>query len=271
MSVLSMLPTPFKMFKTSQTIWFVSLMLAQLFFVIYLIAGYGISSVTTGLSQWNKFNTSAYVSGDTVGNTMYAGHVLLAIIMIVGGSLQLIPAIRHRFTRFHRYNGRVFVLLACTISLAGLYLITVRGTVGNTLMHSLTAFSGAVVIISSIFAVRAARKRSFALHQQWALRLFLAANSVLFFRLFIFAWFITFGSLGVNTENFTGPTVLSVSVLSYIVPLIIVQLVWYANKGKQPWLLISLSALLLLISAIFLLGLFGLIVGNWYPSVFVAS
>jgi uncharacterized membrane protein len=271
MSVSSTTPLPLRIFNTSQKIWFVSLLISQVFFVMYLAAGYGVASASQNPAQWNRFNPSAYVSGDTVGNVMYGAHVLLAIIMIIGGSLQLIPTIRNRFTTFHRYNGRLFVLLACTISLAGMYLITIRGTVGDPILHSLTAFSGVVVIVSSIFAVNAARIRNIAVHQQWALRLFLAANGVLFFRLFIFAWMLTFGTTGINTENFTGPTVLAVSVCSYIMPLIIVQLVWYVNKSKRAWLLISLSALLLFISLIFLIGLFGLVAGNWYPAIFAQA
>ena len=147
-------------FITSQKAWLLSLILAQLVFVIYLAAGYGFTGISQGLAEWKRFNASAYLSNDPLGNTMYAAHVLLAIIMIIGGSLQLIPSIRARFGRFHRHNGRLFVLLACCISLAGFYLITVRGTVGNLFMHSLTSFSGFVVLLASYFAVKAARKRT---------------------------------------------------------------------------------------------------------------
>lgn len=252
-------------FNKSQKICFITLLFSQLIFVSYLAAGYGFTGLSEGLSQWNRFNETAYVSGDVLGNAMYASHVLLAIIMIVGGSLQLIPSIRNRFASFHRYNGRLFVLLACTISLAGMYLITVRGTVGNTLMHSLTFFSGAMVLVSSFFAVSAARRRKFSLHQRWALHLFLAANGVLFFRLFIFAWMIVFGIVGINTKDFTGPTVVSVSFLSYVAPHIFIQLLWFAQKRRQTWLLVLLTALLILIAVVFLIGLFGLAVGRWYP------
>ena len=68
-------------------------------------------------------------------------------------------------------------------------------------------FGGLVVIVSSIFAVKTAL-RNFNAHQRWAIRLYLAANGVLFFRLLIFAWFLAFGTLGVDTATFTGPAVL---------------------------------------------------------------
>ena len=263
----SSLPSKFgpKFLTIGQKVWLVSLMTAQLVFVVYLAAGYGFTGITQGLAEWKRFNSTAYVSNDALGNAMYAAHVLLAILMIIGGSLQLIPAIRSRFGKFHRYNGRLFVVLACCISLAGMYLIIVRGTVGDLFMHSLTSFSGLVVLFASFFAVKAARSKQFVLHQQWALHLFVAANSVLFFRLFIFAWMIGFGTLGINTADFTGPTVYAISVLSYVAPHLVLLALRYASGTKETWLKVTLGSLLLLTSGVFLLGLFALSVGNWYP------
>lgn len=264
-----------KLYDASQKIVFTCLIIAQAFFVSYLIAGYGFTGLSEGVSQWNRFNSTAYVAGDSLGNAMYAVHVLFAIVMIIGGSLQLLPTIRRKYKTFHKYNGRLFVTLACSISLAGLYLILSRGTVGNPLLHGLTAFSGAMVIVSSFFAIRAIRNANVALHQRWALHLFLAANGVLFFRLFIFAWMTLFGTLGINTADFTGPTVLCVSVLSYLVPHVIAQLIWMANAPSKAHsssksnesLKVCISTTLLLISAAFLVGLFSLTLGVWYPVV----
>jgi len=256
-----------KIYDASQKIGFSCLLIAQTLFVSYLIAGYGFTGINEGLAQWNRFNGTAYVTDDLLGNAMYAVHVLFAIVMIIGGSLQLIPTIRHKYKTFHKYNGRLFVALACSISLAGMYLIISRGTVGNTLMHGLTTFAGLMVIVSSFFAIAAIRNKNVLLHQKWTLHLFLAANGVLFFRLFLFAWMTLFGTLGINIEDFTGPAVVSVSVLSYVVPHVIAQLIWVANASHNAWLKNLLSATLLLISVAFLIGLFGLTLGSWYPAI----
>lgn len=258
---------PNSLLNNSKKIWFTCLLLAQICFVIYLALGYGLTGITSGISGWSRLNSSAYVANDVTGNFMYAAHVLLAIVMIIGGSLQLIPSIRTKHPRFHRYNGRIFVLLACTISLAGIYLILARGTVGNTLMQGLTIFGGCVVILSSILAVRAAKKRNISLHKIWAIRLYLAANGVLFFRLMIFAWFLIFGTLGVDTTTFTGPTVLAVSICSYVIPLLIAELVRYADKTSSKVITTAATALMMLISMIFLIGLLGVVLANWYPAI----
>jgi hypothetical protein len=271
-----------KTLTLSTQFWLISLIAAQIVFVLYLILGYGLSTVENQLEAWNKFNDTAFKDGDTLGNLAYGMHVLLAIVMIVGGTLQLLPQIRQRFIVFHKFNGRVFVVLACTISLAGMYLITSRGTVGDLFMHSMTFFSGLVVLLASFLAVKAARSRNIKLHSEWAIRLFLAANGVLFFRLFIFAWFMVFGALGVNTDDFTGPTVYAVSVSAYLLPLVIFE--WYRRLHRQlsdaskltsvqsniMLKTYAISICLILIGMIFLIGLFGITLGSWYPSLFTA-
>jgi hypothetical protein len=257
-----------KLLNLSVSAWLSCLIIAQLVFVTYLLLGYGMSAMTSGWSTWNTMNNSAYVENDIVGNLSYATHVLLAIAMILGGTLQVLPSIRNRFTKFHRINGRIVVSLACLISLAGMYLIVFRGTVGNLLLHSLTAFSGVVILISSFMAIKMARNKNFAKHKVWAIRLYLAANGVLFFRLIMFAWLSVFGTLGIDTKDFTGITVVGISVASYILPLLIAEWVWYANKHSRPIVAIPCACLLFGISAVFLLGLFAITVGNWYPRVF---
>lgn len=254
---------PKTLLSNSKKIWFLCLLLAQICFVIYLVLGYGLTSMTTGISDWNHLNSTAYIANDPTGNLMYAAHVLLAIVMIIGGSLQLIPSIREKHYQFHRINGRIFVLLACTISFAGIYLILTRGTFDWFII-----FDGCLVILSSILAVRAARKSNIKLHKIWAIRLYLAANGVLFFRLMIFAWFLTFGALGIDTATFTGPTVLAISVCSYVIPLFIAELIRYAENTTNKVITITSASIMILISIIFLVGLFGIVLAEWYPKIF---
>jgi uncharacterized membrane protein len=256
-----------KILPLSTKCWLISLMLAQAVFVTYLCLGYGLASLKGKPQAWNTFNNTAFVANDTAGNLFYGLHVLLAIIMIAGGSFQLIPAIRNKFIKFHRMNGRIYVSLACVISLAGMYLILFRGTVGNVFLHSMTFFSGIVVVLSSFLAIRAIRRKEISIHQRWATRLFLAANGVLFFRLFIFAWFLVFGSLGVNTDDFTGPTVYAVSLCSYLLPLIFFEWYRWAVKQQSKVHHLAVGVILMGISAIFLIGLFGITMANWYPSI----
>ncbi len=124
-----------------------------------------------------------------------------------------------------------------------------------------------LVFCGSILAVRVAKKRNISLHKIWAIRLYLAANGVLFFRFMIFAWFLLFGTLGVDTTTFTGPTVLAVSICSYVIPLLIAELVRHAETTTNKIITIATASLMVLISIIFLVGLFGIVLAEWYPAI----
>ncbi|MBT0587332.1 hypothetical protein [Alteromonas oceanisediminis] len=67
--------------------------MAQLLFVAYLVLGYGYATVTGVPANWNTFNDGSFDAADPIGNVAYGLHVLLAVVMLLGGPMQLIPAI----------------------------------------------------------------------------------------------------------------------------------------------------------------------------------
>jgi hypothetical protein len=149
-----------------------------------------------------------------------------------------------------------------------MYLITVRGTVGNIFTHSLVFFNGLVVLFTASFAIVAIRKKNIQAHQNWAIRLYLAANGVLFFRLTIFAWFMFFGSAGVNTDNFTGPAVYMVGISSYVLPIVLFECCRLVKQTNNTLSCIVMTLIVAIIAVVFLVGLFAITVGNWFPLVF---
>ena len=54
--------------------------------------------------------------------------MLTAAIMTLTGLVQLVPAVRSRWPRLHRWSGRVFLALAALLALGGLWLVWVRGS-----------------------------------------------------------------------------------------------------------------------------------------------
>jgi hypothetical protein len=72
--------------------WRSVLIFCQLIFVTYLISAYANPALSGNLVLWNGNSTSAFVPNGRAGNTAFGMQVLLAIIMILGGPLQLIPA-----------------------------------------------------------------------------------------------------------------------------------------------------------------------------------
>ncbi|MFS9605358.1 DUF2306 domain-containing protein, partial [Klebsiella pneumoniae] len=66
---------------------------------------------------------------------MLSLHLLLALLMTAGGVVQLVPALRRRLPALHRGVGRAFMVAALLGSLSGLYLLWVKGTVGDLGQH----------------------------------------------------------------------------------------------------------------------------------------
>ena len=100
-------------------LWFVVAVIGHWIFVAY-VAGYYLPILSRsgmpGLQNAHLFN--GYIPGDTVGNIAVTGHILIAIILLGGGPLQLIPQIRARFPAFHRALGRTYMLTAVTSAAA---------------------------------------------------------------------------------------------------------------------------------------------------------
>ncbi|WP_163360481.1 DUF2306 domain-containing protein, partial [Klebsiella aerogenes] len=88
---------------------------------VYIVGFYGRAAVEVDFERWNEVLVGGYVPGGLAGNLVLAMHLLLAAVITLGGPLQLVPAIRRRWPRFHRWNGRAYMLTALLISLGGLY------------------------------------------------------------------------------------------------------------------------------------------------------
>jgi hypothetical protein len=206
-----------KALRNAAVIWFTVTAIGQWLFVAYILGYFGRLIINKGLEGLNSTHLPlGYVPGDPVGNAEITAHVLLAAVIIGGGTLQLIPAIRFRFPTFHRWNGRIYMGLAVIVSIAGLYMMWIRGggsLIGDFITHLGTSISGVLILIFAFMALRAAQKRDFVVHRRWALRLFMVVSTVWFIRLMTFGWIMATGGIGIEFKTFTGPFV---SVASYV-------------------------------------------------------
>ncbi len=114
--------------KAAVRFWFGVMVIGQLVFAFTVASFYGMAAAR-GSSQraWSKSITHGYVAGDTMGNLAVATHLLSAVVVILAGMIQLVPQVRERAPAFHRWNGRLYIVTAFTISLAGLYMTWIRG------------------------------------------------------------------------------------------------------------------------------------------------
>ena len=196
---------------------------------------------------------------------MFGIHVLLAAYVTLGGLIQLIPILRRHFPSVHRWNGRAFVVTAILMAIGGFWLTWVRGTHLSVISALSVSLNGVLILVFAPLAVRAAMKRRFDCHRRWALRLFIVVNGVWFFRVTIMAWIvINGGPLGMN-KTMSGPADIALEFGSFLVPLAGLQIYLMAQDSSSRATKLAASALVLALTALMAVGIFGATAFMWLP------
>lgn len=246
--------------------WLLVAMAGQGIFALYVAIIYGGVLTGGGPESWNRSPAQAYRPGDGFGNLMFGLHAIFAIIIILGGMLQLVPAVRRRMPVLHRWTGRAYILSAGILSLGGIALIAWRGTVGSATMQAGTISNGIAILVCAGFAWTAARARRFDAHRRWALRLFLCVSGVWFFRVGLMAWLLAFRApVGFDPKSFTGPFLSFLSFAQYLLPLAVLQLYFYAMDRGGPVMRLGTAGLLTMLALLTAGGIFGATMGMWLP------
>jgi hypothetical protein len=211
--------------KAAAGFWFVVTVLGQLLFAFAVASFYGLSAARGNWQQWNKSMAHGYTPGHPVKNLVVAIHLSSAVVILLSGAIQLIPKIRQRFPAFHRWNGRIYFVTAFAISIAGLYMLWFRGTVGDLAQHLGQSLDAVLIMLCSALALRYALARNFRTHRRWALRLFMVVSASLFIRAGIFLSFVlNHGPFGFNQATFSGPFLTFISFGQYLVPLAVLEI-----------------------------------------------
>jgi uncharacterized membrane protein len=249
-----------KALVASTTLWFIVALIGQWAFLYYIVDFYGASTLQGNFQDWTKnpFLRNAYVAGDAVGNLSFAAHALLAAFMAFGGVLQLIPQIRERAIAVHRWNGRLFVITAIVASIAGLYLVWLRGDKPTDIASALPLTVNAVLIIAfGALAWRAALAGNISMHRRWALRLYLVANAQWFFRVGVFAWIIiNQGPVGM-TKAADGPFDRFWALGCYLLPLAILELYLRAKESHNKYVRFAMAGGMLALTIVMGIGIVG--------------
>ena len=258
-----------KALKLSGQIWFLLAAIGQWLFVAYVIGFYVPVLALSGLPGLGDTHLPhGHVAGDLVGNLAIAGHILVAIIIVGGGPLQLIPAIRNRFPALHRNLGRTYLFFAFFTSIAGLYLVWTRGVLGGLAGHVAISLDAILILICGGLAIHYARARKFDHHRRWAMRLFMVVSAVWFFRIGMMFWFATTGGAGIDTQTFTGPFIYTWYFGQMALPLLLLEFYFWASEPERgaAW---KLGAALIVVAATIAMsiGIFAAVVGMWLPRI----
>ncbi|MDM7861546.1 DUF2306 domain-containing protein [Alteromonas sp. ASW11-36] len=230
----------------SVKVWFATALVGQLLFAIYIGFRYAIPVYMGTPEDMNMSpHITGYVPGDFSGNSMLLIHVFGAAILSACGMLQLIPALRARFPRVHRINGRIFFVMGLAGALTGLYLTWLRGTRLSDIGAIGISINGVLIVVAIYYAWRFAVEKKFAQHMRFAVHAFFLVNAVWTLRLFLMGWFLTTQGYG-NNRTMDGPSDIAISFACYLLPMFLAELYFWAKQqssAKRQWVVFGAMTL----------------------------
>jgi uncharacterized membrane protein len=252
--------------KTSARFWFVVTVVGQLFFAFAVASFYGLTALRGDYHGWGI--TNGYIPGVTKGNFAVVAHLVSAVIVMLAGAVQLVPQVRNRFPVFHRWNGRIYMLTAVSLSLAGLYIQWIRGSVGDLPQHIGSVVNAILIWLCAGMALRYALARDFKTHRRWALRLFLVVSASWFYRLGFFLTLLIFkGPVGFDPTTFTGPFPTFMSFAQYLFPLAVLEIYLRAQDSRGALRRMATATVLFVLTLAMGAGVFAVTMAIWVPQV----
>jgi uncharacterized membrane protein len=99
-------------------------------------------------------------------------HILAVIPFSILGALQLAPAFRQRYPRWHRRAGRVLLACGLTAALTGLFMTLVYPwpAADGVVLYVERLVFGSAMLGSLLMAINAIRRRDFTAHGAWMIR-----------------------------------------------------------------------------------------------------
>lgn len=245
--------------KYSAIFWFITTLVGQWFFFYYIMAFYGFSVINNNMEIWNRWEamgSTPFHAGDFSGNFAFAAHAIGAGIVAFGGALQLIPKLRNTYPKFHKANGYVYLTTVFCLAISGFYLVWIRDPEPITLSGIGTTINGFLILGFAYFTVRRAIQKNIASHQKWALRLFLVSNAQWMLRIGVFSYMVT-GTIFGLAPAFSDPFFPMWTFGCFVLPLLVLQLYFYAKEKKSARLKLATSGVLFVVTILMMIGMVG--------------
>lgn len=247
--------------------WFAVAVAGQCMFAAYIAVLYGSTALRGEFAAWNRVMTHGYIEGAAAGNLATGLHLLGAAVIMLGGALQLLPGLRARAPRLHRWNGRLYLAAAVAASVTGIHMVWWRGAVGDTVQHVATTLNGVLVVLCAGMALLRIRARKIEAHRRWALRLFLAVSGVWFFRIGLMFWLVVNrGPAGFDPRTFEGPFLTFLAFAQYCVPLAVLELVFVCRVRGGAAAQLGMACVLAGATLATAVGVAAATAGMWLPN-----
>ncbi|NMP31180.1 DUF2306 domain-containing protein [Thalassotalea sp. M1531] len=252
--------------SASTKFWFATTVVGQWIFASYVLVFYGGATFNGDIAQWNKVMPHGYVEGDLIGNLAVAVHLFLALIVLVGGPLQLIPTIRNKVPKFHRINGRVYILTAFILAIGGLFMVWTRGVAGADIGKYSISINALLILLFAFMAVKNAIARNIKVHLKWAIRLFLVMGGVWFFRVGLMLWLMIHQApVGFDPKTFEGPFLTFLGFAQFIVPLIFAELYFKAAESTANGAKFMMATTMSILALMTIGGIVAATMSMWLP------
>ena len=246
--------------------WCMVAVAGQLMFAAYVLRVYGRALIAGRPELWNKTMPHAWVPGDTLGNATAAGHLLLAVVVMLLGAVQLVPVLRRRAPAVHRWSGRVFVVAAMAMGVSGVYMLVVLPPIGGLGSQLPIVLNAVLILAFAGLAWRDALARRFDQHRRWALRLYLVVSGVWFFRIGLMAWIVVnHGPVGFDPKTFTGPAVTLLAFGQTLLPLAVLEATLRVRRQAGEGARFAMAAGLCAATLLTLLGIAAATLIMWLP------
>jgi hypothetical protein len=258
-----------KLLLLSAQLWFLVAMVGQVIFALYVALNYGAPALHQSMAEANKTLPHGFESGNAMGNLMVGLHLFFAVVITLGGPLQLIPKLRSAAPRFHHWNGRIYLTTAVIMALSGLYLsYSGRRGVGDVTQHMAITVNAVLILVTAVLTVRTAIARRFAEHRKWALRLYLMVSGVWFFRVGLMFWLVVNRApVGFNMKTFSGPFLTILAWLVYAGTLGFLEVYLRAYDSPRPAVKVAAAIMVACTTIVMAVGIFAATMGMWIPRI----
>jgi hypothetical protein len=264
-----------------------------LFFAAYIFLHYWATAAVGDFAKWNETLIHPVVAGNAIGNAFIAMHIVLALIITVGGPLQIVLgwiATRDGASRFpvrlrlrllpaHRWLGRAYATTAVLISAGAIWLTSTQrpllfhaGPAQSVAAVAASDANAMLIILCAFLAFWYARAGKIDAHRRWALLTFLMVSGVWFIRIGYGFWTIATGRppFGGGAPGTTGDMDgwfdMFIGFARFIVPWIVLEIYLYARRTTDAHVKMFAAGTVALAACIVVVGTFGAARLMWLPN-----
>jgi Predicted membrane protein (DUF2306) len=251
--------------------WVAAVLIGQWMFGLYILFRFTMPWLLGDLDESQFTNMiRGYKNGEVFNNGVLLLHIIPVMLISLSATFQLVPFIRNRFPNFHRWNGRLFLVVGFFGAISGLYMTWGIGSRLSDLGAIGVSLNGILIPIFVFYAWRTAIQKNFKLHRRFAVHTFILINGVWSVRLYLMAWFMVNPSGLGNTRLIDGPADIAISFASYLLPMAIAELAFWAERRRSSLATLVGAVGVTLLAALTTLGVYAASTMMWIPRITAA-